>query len=188
MAKKKQSDAKKGSSHQAAHFPTIQRILVPIDFSDSSVNAMRYAVGLAGKIDTQLTILYVVPRDYGWLEIGKEAMREYDEALQSQAVESLRALAQSEIPAGTSVDLEVRIGRPAEEIVAAAAESKADLILLSTHGHTGLDRLLIGSVADRVARLAPCPVFLMRPGKSSPEPKKILPAILRFKHETKRGR
>ena len=188
MPKKKQRNTKNRGRHQTAHFPTIQRILVPIDFSDSSVNAMRYGAGLASKVQAGLTILYVVPRDYGWLEIGKEAMREYDEALQSQAAESLRALAQDEIPASASVDLEIRIGRPAEEIVAAAAESKANLILLSTHGHTGLDRLLIGSVADRVARLAPCPVFLMRPGKSSPEPKKISPAILRFKHETKRGR
>jgi nucleotide-binding universal stress UspA family protein len=187
MPKKKQSDAKKRSSHQAAHFPTIQRILVPVDFSDSSVNAMRYAAGLASKLHAHLTVLNVVPADY-WLEIGKEAGREYDEALQSQAAKSLRALAQAEIPASASVDLEVRIGQPAEEIVAAAAESKADLILLSTHGHTGLDRLLIGSVADRVARLASCPVFLMRPGKPPPEPKKISPAVLRFKHETKRGR
>ena len=188
MPKKKQKITKNRGRHQTAHFPTIQHILVPVDFSDSSMNALRYGAGLASKVQAGLTILYVVPRDYGWLEIGKEAMREYDEALQSQAAESLRALAQSEIPASAPVDLEVRIGRPAEEIVAAAAESKADLILLSTRGHTGLDRVLIGSVADRVARLAPCPVFLMRPGKPSPEQKKVSPAVLRFKHTTKPAR
>jgi nucleotide-binding universal stress UspA family protein len=187
MPKKKQSDAKTRSSRGQVELPTTQRILVPIDFSDSSVNALRYAAGLALKVHANLTILYVVPVDYGWLEIGKEAWREYDERLQSQAAENLRALANDQLPKSASVDLEVRIGRPAEQIVAAAAESKADLILLSTHGHTGLDRVLIGSVADRVARLAPCPVFLMRPGKSSPERKKISPNVLRFKHKAKPG-
>jgi universal stress protein A len=181
MPKKKQSNAKNGGGHRDADFPTIQRILVPIDFSESSLNALGYAAGLAGKVRARLTVLYVVAADYGWLEIGKEASREYDETLQSQAAEKLRALAENELPKSALVDLEVRIGRPAEEIVAAAAESKTDLILLSTHGHSGLDRLLIGSVADRVARLAPCPVFLMRPGKPTPEPKKVSPTVLRFK-------
>jgi nucleotide-binding universal stress UspA family protein len=71
----------------------------------------------------------------------------------------LRALANAHVRQNVPVDLEVRLGRPAEEIVAAATESKCDLIVLSTRGDTGLDRYLIGSVADRVARLAPCPVF-----------------------------
>jgi nucleotide-binding universal stress UspA family protein len=77
----------------------------------------------------------------------------------------------------------VRIGRPAEEIVAAANESKSDLIVLSTRGLTGLDRFLIGSVAERVARLAPCPVYLMPPGKESPSPKQTRPAVLRLKQK-----
>jgi universal stress protein A len=187
MLKKKQSDAKNGGGHRDADFPTIQHILVPIDFSDSSLNALRYAARLASKLRARLTVLYVVPADYGWLEIGKEASREYDETLQSQAAERLRALAENQLPKSASIDLEVRIGRPAEEIVAAAAESKANLILLSTHGHSGLDRLLIGSVADRVARLAPCPVFLMRPGKPSRSSKQICPSVLRFKHKAKSG-
>ena len=85
-------------------------------------------------------------------------------------------------------DMEVRVGQPAEEIVAAARESKCDSIMLSTRGLTGLDRYLIGSVADRVARLAPCPVVLVRPGKRSPDRKQKLPAVLRFKREGKSSR
>ena len=84
-----------------------------------------------------------------------------------------------------AADLEVRIGQPAEEIVAAARESKCDSIVLSTRGLTGLDRYLIGSVADRVARLAPCSVVLMRPGKRAPGRKQKWPGVLRFKHEAK---
>lgn len=188
MSKKKKPDVKIVGSRGNLTFPAIRRLLVPVDFSDSSLRALRYAAGLAMKFRASLTVLHVVPADYGWLGIGQEALREYDEILQSQAADRLRALAGSHIPQGASADLEVRLGRPAEEIVAAAAELKSDLILLSTHGHTGLDRYLIGSVADRVARLAPCPVLLMRAGRPSPDRKQLRPAVLRFRHKTKRGR
>lgn len=164
-----------------------RRLLVPVDFSDSSSRALRYAAKLAAESGDSLTILHVVPADYGWLGIGREESRGLDKSLQRQAADCLRALADAEVRKDIPVDLEVRLGRPAEEIVAAATESKCDLIVLSTHGHTGLDRYLIGSVADRVARFAPCPVFLMRPGKTSRGRKQVRPAVLRFKHKTKRS-
>ena len=188
MPMKKKTNSKIVSRRGTPSLPTIHRVLVPIDFSDSSLSALRYAVALAMKFDASLTVLHVVPADYGWLGIGQAESREYDETLQAQAAGRLRALAESHIPQSASVNLEVRLGRPAEEIAAAAAESKSDLILLSTHGHTGLDRYLIGSVADRVARLAPCPVFLMRSGKPSPSRKPVRPPVLRFKtqDQTKR--
>lgn len=187
MRKKKKPDSKIIARNGDPSFPPIRRVLVPVDFSDSSLSALRYAVGLAMKFHASLTVVHVVAADYGWLGIGQKASREYDETLQSQAVEQLRALVKTHIPQRVAADLEVRLGRPAEEIVAAATESNADLILLSTHGHTGLDLYLIGSVADRVARLAPCPVFLMRPGKPSPSRKRGHPPVLRFKHKTKRS-
>ena len=85
-------------------------------------------------------------------------------------------------------DLEVRIGQPAKEIVAAARESKCDSIMLSTRGLTGLDRFLIGSVAHRVAQLAPCPVVLLRPGKRSLGQKQKSSGVLRIKHKRKTHR
>lgn len=163
------------------------RLLVPVDFSDSSARSLRHAVKLAEESGGSLTIVHVVPADYGWLAIGREESRDLDKALQRQAADRLRALADTHVRQNVPADLQVRFGRPAEEIVAAATESKCDLIVLSTHSHTGLDRYLIGSVADRVARLAPCPVFLVRPGKPSPVRKQIRPAVLRFKHKAKRG-
>jgi nucleotide-binding universal stress UspA family protein len=139
-------------------------LLVPVDFSDSSVRALHHAVDLATESHGSLIILHVVPADYGWLAIGREESRDLDKALQRQAVDRLRALANAHVRQNVPVDLEVRLGRPAEEIVAAANESKCHAIVMSTRGLTGLDRHLIGSVADRVARLAPCPVVLVRPG------------------------
>jgi nucleotide-binding universal stress UspA family protein len=162
-----------------------RRVLVPVDFSDSSARALRHASSLAAKSGGSLIIVYVVPADYGWLGFGRNELRDLDRSLQRQAADRLRAFADENVGKNVLADLEVRIGQPAEEIVAAARESKCDSIMLSTRGLTGLDRFLIGSVADRVARLAPCPVVLVRPGRRSANRKQKLPAVLRFKHKSK---
>ena len=162
-----------------------QRILVPVDFSDSSARALRHAAKRAVESRGSLIILYVVPADYGWLRIGRDELRDLDRSLQQQAADRLRSFAAENVGHNLGADLEVRVGQPAEEIVAAARESKCDSIMLSTRGLTGLDRYLIGSVADRVARLAPCPVVLLRPGKRAPAREQKPPAVLRFKHKSK---
>jgi nucleotide-binding universal stress UspA family protein len=165
-----------------------QRILVPVDFSDSSARALRHAAGLTAESDGSLIVVHVVPADYGWLGIGRGQSRDLDRSLQRQAADRLRAFADKHVRDAVGAELQVRIGQPAEEIIAAARESKCDSIILSTRGLTGLDRYLIGSVADRVARLAPCPVVLMRAGKRSPDRKQERPAILRFKHTNQPSR
>jgi nucleotide-binding universal stress UspA family protein len=161
-----------------------RRTLVPVDFSDSSARALRHAAKRAVESGGSLIIIHVVPADYGWLRIGQDESRDLDRSLQRQAADRLRAFADENV-GDVPADLEVRIGQPAEEIVAAARESKCDSIMLSTCGLTGLDRYLIGSVADRVARLAPCPVVLIRPGRRSLDRKQKRPAVLRFKHKNK---
>ena len=157
-------------------------ILVPIDFSDSSVRALRHSVGLVRESGGTLILLYVVPADYGLLGIGREEYGGLDKSLQREGARRLTSLADTHVPEGVEATLEVRIGRPAEQIVAAATESKCDLIVMSTRGESGIDRLLIGSVADRVARLAPCPVFLMRPSKPAVRRDRSQLPVLRFKH------
>lgn len=157
-----------------------EHLLVPIDFSDSSIRALQRAADLAAKSGGSLTIVHVVPADYGWLGIGRENGQRLDKSLQRRAAGRLRAVANSHVPENVETFLEVRIGRPAEEIVAAAKETKCDLIVLSTRGESGLDRYLIGSVADRVARLAKCPVLLLRPGKLSIRRKPFRSTTLRF--------
>jgi nucleotide-binding universal stress UspA family protein len=160
-----------------------RRILVPVDFSDSSARALRHASNRAAETGGSLIIIYVVPADYGWLGFGRNELRDLDRSLQRQAANRLRAFAEENVRKNVPADMEVRVGRPAEEIVAAARQSKCNSIILSTRGLTGLDKFLIGSVADRVARLAPCPVVLVRPGKRSPDRK--FPAVLRFKNKSK---
>ena len=165
-----------------------RRILVPVDFSDSSARALNDAAKRATESGRSLVIVHVVPANYGWLGIGRDESRDLDRSLQKQAADRLRAFADENIGHKVPADMEVRVGQPAAEIIAAARESKCDSIVLSTRGLTGLDRYLIGSVADRVARLAPCPVVLLRPGKRAPSRERKPPAVLRFKHEGKRSR
>ena len=179
--KKKSAGPKSKKSIQSYAAP--QRLLVPVDFSEPSLRALRYAIDLAADSGASLTLVYVVAADYGWFDIGRDEYRDLDQSLQKQAADELSRLAGANIPPHMPAELEVRIGRPAEEIAAAATEAKSDLIILSTHGRTGLDRYLIGSVAERVARLAPCPVYLMRPVKAAPAPKEKRSPVLRLKHK-----
>jgi universal stress protein A len=83
--------------------------------------------------------------------------------LQTNAVNGLKKVVSEFGLEGLNVTFEARIGSPAEEIVDAAKEWTADLICLGTHGRTGLSHLLLGSVAERVVRLSPCPVLTCRP-------------------------
>jgi nucleotide-binding universal stress UspA family protein len=165
-----------------------QRILVPVDFSDSSARALRHAAKRAAESKGSLIIVHVVPADYGWLGIGRDESRDVDRSLQRQAADRLRAFVDEQVRDTVAAELQVRIGQPAAEIIGAARESKCESIVLSTCGLTGLDRYLIGSVADRVARLAPCPVLLIRPGKRSLSRREKGSFVLRFEREAKHGR
>ena len=156
---------------------TPQHLLVPLDFSDASLGALDHAVRLAAEWGASLRIVHVVASDDGWFGIGREEYRDLDRSLQDQAAHQLRAIA-TKLPREIETNLQVRIGRPAEEIAAAAAEAKADLIVLSTHGRTGLDRYFIGSVAEHLVRLAPCPVYLMPVGKEAEKPDRSRPVAL----------
>lgn len=151
--------------------PAFPHLLVPIDFSDLSLQTLRFTRDSLQRDGAVLTLLYVVPADYGWLGIGREELRELDASLQKQAAGRLRQLAEATFPRSKKVNLEIRVGRPGEEIVIAAQELDVDVIVLSRHSRRGFDRYLLGSVADRVARTAACPVLLLPPEKLKRLPK-----------------
>src|SRR3954470_17340496 len=140
----------------------IQKILVPVDFSECSKKAVRYARALSKEHRAAITLLYVIPPpaypvgEFGGLEYGNLVadMRDGGE----QQLARMAAAIQDETP----VQTELRSGSPASEIVATAAELGSDIIVISTHGHTGLKHVLLGSVAEHVIRRAPCPVLVVR--------------------------
>ena len=123
----------------------VKRILYPTDFSSYSNQAYFHALGLAEKYRAALTVVYVYTPADG------------DRAHWKSQLEQIRP-ANPDIPVGHAV-LE---GDPAAEIVKYAADAGIDVIVLGTHGRTGVDRLLMGSVAEKVMRDAPCSVLVVK--------------------------
>lgn len=147
----------------------LRKLLVPTDFSANSKKALIYAVRLAQRNNSSLVLFHVfelpefvrqVPQDYSY-ESHEETRKQCDTAMRRSA-ETLGML--SEVAKGSNIQIETsqRLGTPYEEIVKFAKEKEVDLIVIATHGYTGLNHFLLGSTAERVVRLAPCPVLVVR--------------------------
>jgi nucleotide-binding universal stress UspA family protein len=134
----------------------IKRILVPVDFSEDSLHALGAARDLARQFDSELLLLYVIaPIDLITVSEVFEDQRRAGDAALTRIGADLRA-------AGQRFRVMVEAGVPARVIVDTAKRSRADLIVLGTHGRTGLAHMLIGSVAEKVVRTASCPVLAVR--------------------------
>jgi len=140
----------------------IKNILVPIDFSDCSKKALRYAIPLAKEHEAALTLLYVVPNNYAIGEYGGIAYAPVAAELRGDAIKGLAKLSVKEVKGELPADTRVVSGNAASEIVELARTVPADVIVISTHGRTGLKHVLLGSVAEHVIRHAPCPVLVVR--------------------------
>ena len=141
------------------------KILCATDFSDAGQAAEAHAVSLARALGAELVYLHVNHETplYGAGPLGTADVERVYEAQRRWASDTLAArvaAAQARGLRGRSV---LRSGSPHAEIVAACASEGADMIVIGTHGRSGLDRLLMGSVAERVVRTAPCPVLTVRP-------------------------
>lgn len=141
---------------------SIQKILVPVDFSECSRKALRYAIPFAKQFGASLTLLFVTQINYAVGEFGMIDSPLMEVQVREAAEKAMAKLMHEEVADTVPTSVQTRIGRPASEIAAAAKELDADLIIISTHGHTGLKHVLLGSVTENVARLAPCPVLVVR--------------------------
>ena len=140
----------------------IKQILVPIDFSDCAKKALQYALPLAKEHRAALTLLYVVPPAYGAGEYGGIDYAQLEASMREGGEKELARLTVDEVRGEVSADALVRVGSPAVNIIEVARSLPADLIVISTHGRTGLKHVLLGSVAEQVVQRAPCPVFVVR--------------------------
>lgn len=142
---------------------TKRPIVHPTDFSDSADVAFEEALRVARNDDTRLLLVHVIEPVYAGggdvAAVGALALREAAEAAARRAFDRLLAAAKT---AGVDACDVLRTGFAAEEIAKLATERDAALIVMGTHGRTGLRRLVMGSVADRVLALAPCPVLTVR--------------------------
>ncbi len=144
----------------------IKRILVPIDFSEPSAHALAYAAKLARSTRAELVLLHVIDQTY---LAGTVALRRANPRL-AELLEGQWRSAQAEMTricarqrrTGRRVRALLRRGSPAAMIVNTAKREDADLIVMATHGRTGVAHLLIGSVAEKVVRTAACAVLTVR--------------------------
>lgn len=144
--------------------PDIKKVLVPIDFSDYSKSALKYAVNFSEKFNAAMILIYVIepviyPPDFS---MGQIALPSVNAEWDIKAKEELDKLAKAEIPDNIKVTTILKTGKPFIEIIETAAENDVDLIIIATHGHTGVEHILFGSTAEKVVRKAPCPVLTLR--------------------------
>jgi nucleotide-binding universal stress UspA family protein len=140
-----------------------KRVLVPLDGSPLAEAIIPFLVEIAGPLDMSIVLLRVLePVPIAVVEGVRQTMVDISEARRRDAEAYLASVAATLKARGISSSYEVRTGRPDEQIVAAARELSAHLVAMSTHGRSGLGRLLFGSVAEQVLRHAEVPVFMMR--------------------------
>ncbi len=143
----------------------VQKILCPTDFSELSVGAVNYAVLLAETFGAELHLLHVVDQAYQyWMAMGPETIPAgpMPEELTKTATKQMEEFAGEYVPEKLEASTEVISGRPFLEIIRIARERKSDLIVIGTHGRGALRQVLLGSVAEKVVRKAPCPVLSVR--------------------------
>jgi nucleotide-binding universal stress UspA family protein len=140
------------------------KVLHPTDFSDCAAEALTKAVDLVQKLGGEVVLLQVLIETplYGEGMLGMPNVQSIYDAQRKWAEETLEARVGELRTRGIEASWRVQTGVPVEEIVKMAARERADMIVMGTHGRTGLNRALLGSVAERVIRLAPCPVLTVR--------------------------
>jgi nucleotide-binding universal stress UspA family protein len=141
----------------------VKSILVPLDFSPPSRQALDYAVSVAQQFGAKLTLLNVVePVATPDFAATFPLMMEEDRVMAAAKKDLERAAKEARVPREIVEKVLVRFGRSFNEITEAARTLKVDLIIISTHGYTGLKHALLGSTTERVVRHAPCPVLVVR--------------------------
>jgi universal stress protein A len=143
---------------------SINVIVVPTDFSERSLTALDFAVGMAESFGARLKVIFVNEpglkiADMAWVGIDEKAMNE------KQSAEARRAIEKTvleRIPVDIPADAKILYGDAVGGIIDYASDVNADLIVMSTHGRTGVSHVLLGSVAEQVVRKAPCPVLTLK--------------------------
>jgi nucleotide-binding universal stress UspA family protein len=141
-------------------------ILLPVDGSDVSDYAADEGIKLAAALGSGISFLYVVDISVATLPDAESAISNFEvieRSLREQGRNTLREQKDKALAAGIEAKAVLVEGTVTDEILKASLEGETDLIIMGTHGRTGLNRLLLGSVADFISKRAHCPVLLVRP-------------------------
>ena len=145
----------------------VKNILVPVDFSENSEKIVQHAVLLAKKFAARLTVIFVAQSFFETnsdffvphVPIAELEQDIFESSRKRMALFMEESLNKEEVEA----DSEVLLGDVAQEILDYAADKEIDMIVMGTHGYKGLDKLLFGSVAEKVVKMSPCPVLTVNP-------------------------
>jgi universal stress protein A len=141
----------------------IRAVLVPVDFSEYSEKAFIWALDMAEKWKAMITLLHVVPTPpYSPVVMGSYFdPSAFERNLLADAETSARALIDRQAKRSVPTGIKVCVGEPFQDICRIAKEERIDIIIMGSHGRTGLSHIVLGSVAERVVRHAPCPVLVV---------------------------
>lgn len=139
-------------------------ILFATDFSESSDHAFQYALSLARKFESRLGVIHVIsePVDLRGFYVPHISFDKLEEEIEQGALKMMEKFCRTHVEGYAKVESFVVPGIPYDEIIKKAAEINADLIVVGTHGRTGLDHVLFGSTAEKVVRKSAIPVMTIR--------------------------
>ncbi len=153
----------------------VNRILCPVDFSDPSDAAVGDAVDLAKHFSAHILLFHAISEidhppspSYTLTQPLMDQMMQVTQQMTENANHAIKELITDLIPTGISTQQRVDVGDPATRIVQAAKVEGVDLIVMSTHGRSGIKGLFLGSVAEKVVRSAECPVLIVKPESTKP--------------------
>jgi|Deesub1362A_J573_1020465.scaffolds.fasta_scaffold00357_32 nucleotide-binding universal stress UspA family protein len=141
---------------------SIQGVLVPVDFSKESILAAKFGASLAEEYNSKLYLLHVLEPLHSSVRAEISDFDLFQQRMIDQAKEDLEKVVPAAVKQRLEVEEVLEIGQPQYVIVEKAKELGVDVIVIATHGRTGLAHVLLGSVAEKVIRHAPCPVFVIR--------------------------
>lgn len=155
------------SVHRSVQDFRIENIIAPIDFSIYSKNAADYAISIAENFKAQVNFIHVIEKEIhpSFYASGVESIFQIDTGLQDRVIQNMQGFLEEQLNSDIKPRFMVKEGRAHREIVEYAKEEKADLIVISTHGLTGLEYLLLGSTTEKVVRWASCPVLTLKTNK-----------------------
>lgn len=141
----------------------IRRIVVPVDFNRHTDTLAEFAMYMANKLDARVTFVHVMKTLPDYMDYEPATMEQLDRSLRAHAEGKMTALMETVKNKCLECDAELLTGDAAEAIIAYASDVQADLIVIATHGTKGIEKVLLGSVADRVIKGAPCPALVFNP-------------------------
>ena len=143
----------------------LKKILYPTDFSESSLEALKYAISFARSSGAKLVLMHVVNEKIfseGLSLPRLEAPEALGQEMAAEAGRQLRMLIPADQRVGLDVEMVILNGMPFLEIIRYAKANNVDLIVIGTHGRSGVEHIIFGSTAEKVVRKAPCPVLTVR--------------------------